>query len=147
MNKMPYWIGDIIEFYDHPVNCDKKEKTYVDRIQSLHKITHKDGSIVWELFLEVYPEVNGCSTISPDDVLRVIEKSSIPNREFPVPELNFGDRVVFTEKNKQCIDGIKYIEQIIDNGGGINEDRVQYMIEQNNYCMTPDEFDEVIKKP
>lgn len=137
------WIGDIIEFYDCPLNREiDKTKTYVDRISALHRITHNDGLVKYEIWTDLYPEAEGCCHVDPLAFIRVIEQSRIPKRNYPAPEIAFSDRVIFSEKEKSYISKISEIEQRIYNG---DKDYCEYITISHGYSMTIDEFDEVIR--
>lgn len=137
------WLGDIIEFYDCPFNGEISEKqTHVDRVLSIHRITTKDLVLRYEIWTELYNEVNGRLHVLPEALFRIVEKSNDMLRTYPPPEVSFADRVVFTEDGKSYISRISEIDQRVCRD---EYDYCEYQMESPNYSLTMDEFDEVIK--
>ena len=137
-----YSIGDVIEFRDFSYSEKKwidNNRNYVGRIDRIiHKINQPEKD-EWELWLEYYSEMPGAMYVTPERVIRVIEKGQIEYQEIKENILPIGTLVTFVEEGKQLLDEIVGYEYLFGDG----EARWSYNMKHTGFQMELDEFEVV----
>jgi hypothetical protein len=137
---MEYMIGDVIEFHDFSWSdgawVDKKQ-LLVGRIDSIIKNVMTDELDEWELWLEYYSEVQGRMYVTPDRVVRIIERGKIPFPKVPGAEFKTGTRVTFVEEGRHLLDEICGFEFVLRHDGLTS----RYQMKHTKFVMEPEEFE------
>jgi len=139
-------LRDIIEFKDFKWDSEKKvmveqPEKYVDRIASLHVFTFADKPTEFEIWTELFPELNGRLHVPVEAWIRTIESYPEPNPPLPVPGVKIGQRIIFKD-TKEEVDTVAGFEQAIyDDGDTV----IRYTMKTHGYEIDVEDIVELLQ--
>jgi hypothetical protein len=139
-------LRDIIEFKDYKWDSEKKimveqPEKYVDRIASLHVFTFADKPPEFEIWTELFPELNARLHVPVEAWIRTIERNPEPNRPLPVVGLEIGQRIIFKDV-KELVDTVCGFEQAIYDDG---DEKIRYTMKTYGYEIDVEDIVELLQ--